>query len=153
MGREQYETELRQALRQLELSLETPVVAGELPDWATAVQDSLACVGVLLTRQIEILHADEFAEIVEEDSGLLTRVDRLTKEDGQVAEQFAELSQRAARLTESAWGVEPDEGQLRPDVERLVDSGLSFVTRVRKQETAITTWLLEAFDRDRGTVD
>ena len=99
------------------------------------------------------MHAEEFAAIVEEDAGLLARVEQLKKEDSGIIQQFADPSRRAERLAELAWRCEPDEGQVREDVSRLVELGLSFVIRVRTQETAISTWLLEAFDRDRGTVD
>jgi hypothetical protein len=35
----------------------------------------------------------------------------------------------------------------------LIDEGLTFIARVRKQATAIQTWFVEAFNRDRGAVD
>ena len=86
------------------------------------------------------MHAEEFAEIVEQDSGLLARVEQLKKEDSAITQQFADLCRRASASQKSP-GCEPDEGQVREDVSRLVELGLSFVIRVRKQETAITTWL------------
>jgi hypothetical protein len=153
VSREQYEDDFLRSLAKLETCLETPRVAGELPSWAAAVQEGFADVGSMLSRQLDSLHAEEYAEIVEEDSGLFARVEQLKKEDCGITEQFADLCRRAERLAEIAWRVEPDEGQVREDVSRLVELGLSFVIRVRTQETAITTWLVEAFDRDRGTVD
>lgn len=107
----------------------------------------------MLSRQLSSLHAEELAEIVGEDSGVFARVERLKKEDCRITGQFADLCRRAERLAEIAWQVEQDEGQVREDVSRLVELGLSFVIRVRTQETAITTWLLEAFNRGRGAVN
>jgi hypothetical protein len=38
-------------------------------------------------------------------------------------------------------------------VKKLVDQGMALVTQIRKQEVAIQTWFIEAFNRDRGSVD
>jgi hypothetical protein len=35
----------------------------------------------------------------------------------------------------------------------LLEEGLRFVTHVRKQETAIRSWIQEAFQRDTGSGD
>jgi hypothetical protein len=35
----------------------------------------------------------------------------------------------------------------------VINGGLSFVIRVRTQQQAIATWLIEAFHRDTGVAD
>jgi len=35
----------------------------------------------------------------------------------------------------------------------LVDDGIEFITRMRKQEAAVQAWFVEAFTRDRGVAD
>jgi hypothetical protein len=148
-----YEDELRQSLSQLEACLETPRISGELPDWISAVQGAIAPVGDLLVRRMDDLHREEFAEIGEQDPDLLVRVENLKGEDRKIRKQLSNLSKHAVQLAKIAWRIEPDEGQLRQHVTQVTELGVSLVNRIRKQETAITTWLIEAFDRDRGTVD
>jgi len=73
------------ALAEFERCLETPVVPGELPNWANAARAACESVGRLLREK--------------------------------------------------------------------VDEALGFVIQARKQQTALKTWYVEAFQRDRGVAD
>jgi hypothetical protein len=69
---------------------------------------------------------------------------------------LAEAEQRfkmVSQLSKRSERLEPDEGHARRALETIVDGGLKLVIRIRKQEVAISTWLMEAFDRDRGVAD
>lgn len=153
MARESYEPQLREALAQLEGALEVPLVPGELASWVPPVQQGLTAVGTYLRRQIERVHKEEMKTIQQEDLGLARRVEQMAEEDQQIIQQFEQLSRLAQKLGAAAVAIEPDEAAIEPEQSRLVDEGLEFVIRVRKQEAAIATWLVEAFDRDRGDVD
>lgn len=151
--REEYEKEVSLSLERLETCLETPHVPGELPSWAAAVRKAVADLGPCLKQQISELHHQDFGEISKQDPGLLSRVEQLEAEDAEIADEYQQLTHLVEKIVDSASRIEPDEQRLEPIVEECVERGLSFGLHVRKQETAIKTWLLEAFDRDRGTVD
>lgn len=153
MGRKNLEQELIRSLTRLEKRLETPHVPGELPTWIRAIKEELTELGPCLKRQISDLHHRDFSEIGKQDPGLLSRVEQLEAEDVEIADEYQQLTHRVENIVESASRTEPDEQQLDPSVNECVERGLSFVLHVRKQQMAIKTWLLEAFDRDRGTVD
>ena len=51
------------------------------------------------------------------------------------------------RHVERAWSF------LRPEFGEFIKQGIDFVIHVRTQELAITTWLNEAFNRERGPGD
>jgi hypothetical protein len=59
----------------------------------------------------------------------------------------------ASNISVAAAKVEPDELTLAKARDHLVERGLSLVLRIRKQEAAVKTWYLEAFQRDRGVGD
>jgi hypothetical protein len=49
--------------------------------------------------------------------------------------------------------VEPDEMRAESAMAEFAQTLLDLVQRLRKQEVALRTWLVEAFTRDRGAVD
>jgi hypothetical protein len=49
--------------------------------------------------------------------------------------------------------MEPDEAKAQPHIQKLVDTSVALVTRVRKQDVALQTWFAEAFNRERGGGD
>lgn len=153
MNRMGLEEQLQQALDHLQACLQASRVAGELPAWTQSIRDAATELRPILRRQIQVIHDDDFAEIVEQDPGLLTRVERLKENDGRLARRFDQLVKGIERLEQLVSQVEPDELQVEPDVSELIVEGLEFVRNVQQQEAAIRSWLLEAFARDRGTVD
>jgi hypothetical protein len=144
---------LAEALGALETALETPMVPGELDGWAGALRDAAENLQPLLGRRITTAHRESFSQIEATDPELIRRVENLKTEDERIQRDFQALSDRIADLAARAPDAEPDEGTLDQQVSELVDEGLAFVIRLRKQEVALRTWLVEAFQRDRGPVD
>lgn len=145
--------ELTEALAKLETCFETPFVPGDLESWAHNARESLGRVDPLLRRQIRDVHAPQLKAIGSEDPELLARVDQLRAGDEQCLAKLEALQRTFETLDELASDIEPDETKLKTQLDELVKDGLAFVIHVRKQIVALRTWLQEAFDRDRGTVD
>jgi hypothetical protein len=147
------ESGLSEPLQNLEVCLEAPVVPGELPQWCAAAHAACAAVRQPLKTAIAQTHAATYRDILREDPGLASRVDAMRDEDRLLVARLDELQSLLRTLCPAAEAVEPDEARLDVSVEQATDAGLEFVIAVRKQEAALTTWLLEALERDRGVVD
>jgi hypothetical protein len=147
------EDELKTALSAFETSLATPVVSGELAEWLDAVKQSWADLSAQTHYRAQHEHPRQFEQISKEDPELLPRVEQLQAEDEAIELDRATLSQTVSRTTAHAPKLEPDEEKALHHTKRLVDEGTAFVARVRKQEVAIQTWFVEAFNRDRGAGD
>lgn len=142
-----------EALKAFESALEVPFVPGELERWIDAVEGAFTQVRPRLQRRLQHAHPDEFAEIGEADPGLIRRVEQMREEDAALREETAELADRITALRSAITSVEPDEARVETMLETFIEQALQFVIRVRKQEQAVRTWLMEAFNRDRGTID
>jgi len=145
--------ELKTALTSFETSLLTPSVSGELPSWLEEVQKTWAEASTQVHYYAKHLHPRQYDEMGKQDPELLPRVDLLAAEDEAIEREREQLSQLIGRVGEHAPKFEPDEEKADKYVRSLVDSGTAFLIRVRKQEVAIQTWYVEAFNRDRGPVD
>ena len=147
-----HQDQLGRTLEIFEESADTPFVPGELENWLKETQEALYQLIPVLQEQTQSIHADEFAEIAEEDPGLLSRVEDMREEDRAIMEQKDKLADwlhdLQARLSHGA-----SETDLKGDLDAFVSAALELVMRTRKQEVTVRTWLVEAFDRDRGTVD
>lgn len=153
MSRPLEENALGEALVRFETCLETPVVPGELPQWCQTAKDACGELGDCLRREINQIHPEMFRQIQSEDPGLAARVAALRDDDIELVSQMGHVETIIARLSAAANAVEPHESRVDEQVQSVVDSGLQLVLAARKQETAITTWYMEALERDRGTVD
>lgn len=140
-------------LAELEASVETPCIPGELEQWIDAVDDAFQRLKPFLDRQIATFHPQQFDDIGEEDEELFRRVEQMREEDASIDRQAARLGERMTKLKTAAANIEPDEAKLRTAFEGFVEAALDWIIQVRTQEQAIRTWLLEAFTRDRGDVD
>jgi hypothetical protein len=149
----EHETALNAALTELETSLLTPIVSGELDGWVQSVRQSLAKLGPLLENYIRsVLHV-QYGEIVKADSELLPRVEQLIEEDQKLLEEWQAFEQELATLTQRAPDALKDELKVAGNVNRVEERGTRLILRVRKQQAAATTWLAESLYRDRGPVD
>jgi hypothetical protein len=144
---------LRDDLERLETSLDTPPVPGELTGWATMLRKAFDAASRAILQHIESVHPAQIKEIEGQDAELLARTKELREEDRvnrewcqRLAHDFAEFEARAARAG-------ADEKQVIDQQTALLEEGLRFVTHVRKQETAIRSWMQEAFQRDTGMGD
>jgi hypothetical protein len=147
------EDELKKALAAFESSLATPVVSGELAEWLEAVKQSWTEVSAKTHYQVKQKHLLQFERITKEDPELLPRVEQLQAEDAAIEQNREMLGQIVSSTTSHAPKLEPDEEKAQHHIKKLVDEGMAFIVRVRKQEVAIQTWYTEAFNRDRGAGD
>lgn len=147
------QNDLKTALSNFETSLLTPTVSGELPAWMDEVQKSWAEASAQIHYQVRHLHPRQYEEISKQDPELLPRIELLKAEDEAIEQQREQLAQLINRIGEHAPKLEPDEEKAEKHVKALVDEGTTFLIRVRKQEVAVQTWYVEAFNRDRGAVD
>ena len=143
---------LYEALAELEAALETPIVPGELAAWVDMVRKQSALATPLLKRHIESVHNAQFDEISDEETDLLHCVTQLRAADKDLLNDFASFDLIVFDLPKKVLRAEPDEAPFMELAHGLSDQGLALVIRARKQELAITTWLVEAFNRDSGEV-
>jgi uncharacterized protein (DUF3084 family) len=145
--------DLKTALTKFETSLLSPTVSGELATWLEEVQKSWEEASAQIHYHVKHLHPRQFDEISKQDPELLPRIEQLQAEDAAIEQQRAQLSQSIGRVGQHAPKLEPDEEKAQKYTKTIVDHGTAFLTQVRKQEVAVQTWYVEAFNRDRGAVD
>lgn len=151
-----HSSELQAALEIFESSLESPVVPGELDQWLTTAGGGLRNLKEALQDRVQHVHPEQLEDIRQQDPELADRVQHLEEVDHKLLKQFDELVRRVEELRSrlqkngASSGLE---SRVARSVERLGEQGLKFVIDVRKQEAALTTWFMEAFDRDRGIAD
>jgi hypothetical protein len=144
---------LREELERLETALDSPQVPGELLGWATMVRKNFDEAAKAILRQIESVHPDQLQEIEGQDPELLARTRQLREDDRSHQGWCRRLSAAFADFEAKATRAGADEKQVVEQQQALLEEGLRFVTHVRKQETAIRSWLQEAFERDTGQGD
>jgi hypothetical protein len=147
------ECELRVALERLETALATPIVGGELVAWIKDVQKAWHEASAQIHYHTKHVHARQFSQISNEDPELIPQTEKLRAVDAEIETDREELNRLLQRLAEHAPKFEPDEEKIREHVDGLADAGTAFINRVRKQEVAMRTWFVEAFNRDRGVAD
>ena len=145
--------EFHDVLEGLESALEAPVVPGEMESWIRTVQEAWEPVADRLHIEMEVHHPEQLDEIAKQDDEMLPQVEKLREEDRLIMEQFEEVGQWLTQLVERAPKLEPHEQRADQAVQQLVDNGIDLVVRIRKQESALKTWFVEAFNRDRGIAD
>jgi hypothetical protein len=147
------EQALKESLERFEHCLVTPVMAGELAFWVNEAQAAWVDVVAEVRKHVNELHPRQYKQISKEDPELLPRTEKLQAEDFAIEEDGEEFERLIHRFVEHAPKFEPDEEKIAKHLKTLVDDGIEFITRVRKQEAAVQTWFMEAFTRDRGVAD
>jgi len=145
--------DLKTSLTTFETSLLTPTVSGELSSWLEQVQKTWEEASAQIHYHLKHLHPRQYEEIAKQDPELLPRLDQLRAEDDSIEQQRSQLSQSIGRVGQHAPKLEPDEEKAQKYVTSVVDGGTAFLIQVRKQEVAVQTWYVEAFNRDGGAVD
>jgi len=141
-------------LKNFETALETPIISGELMNWAETANHACEELGKILCSDLQDQHAEVFTRILKEDNEMGSRVERLRGIDQELRNGDLVGVQRSLNLVlERATAVEPDESKLTDQLDKTVAQALTFVIKARTQETAISTWFMEAFNRDRGVGD
>jgi hypothetical protein len=146
-------TELRAALEAFETALETPLVSGEHATWSERVLETWSALKARIDRQMDELHPQLFDEILENDAELAQRIEQMRAEDEALRRELHLLDARIATLSRRTPFAERDELRTTDEREDLANDGIAFVVRMRKQEVAVQTWFVEAFNRERGTGD
>lgn len=143
----------RDALAVLETSLSTPLVSGDMVEWARCADRAIRDFMYRWLERRDVCHREQLAQIGSEDPELLPRVTQLADEDDQITAEGQRLTEVIGRLALRAAAVEPQENKLSTEVGRVADEGLAWLTRIRRHEVALQTWQCEASYRDRGVGD
>ena len=144
------EVELKTAVDAFETSLVRPLVSGELTPWLEEVKKAWGEAAAQIHYHTKHLHPRQYEAMAEQDAELLPRIDMLKIEDAALEEQREQINQAVARVAQHAPKLVPDEEKAHKYIKSLVDDGMAFVMRVRKQSVAVQTWYIEAFNRDSG---
>lgn len=153
MLRTKSNSSLIDAIEELEFSLDSPIVPGEMVAWAHSVRDSLTALVPVLNDHVRRVHHQTIKQIAIEDPELTVQAVNLKKTDEQNLRLLESLLARCSDIPERISEVEPDEGQMDSEVFTVIDDGLRLVLAVRGQEVAINTWMNESVYRDSGSVD
>lgn len=145
--------DLKTVLAEFETDLLTPIVSGGLAGWIDEAKKSWAEASTQIHYCIKHHHPRQFDEIGKQDAELLPRIELLQAEDDAIEQQREQISTAVTRVAEHVPKLEPDEEKAQKYTKALVDEGTAFLIRVRKQEAAVQTWYVEAFNRDGGAVD
>jgi seryl-tRNA synthetase len=144
---------LRGALEAFETALATPIVSGELETWIDQVRKAWSEVSTHVHDRSTRIHPQEYEQITNKDPELIPQVQKLKAEDQSIERDRQAMNRRIHTIAQRVPNVEPDEEKIKRHVTQLIDDGIAFVGRTRKQEVAAQTWFVEAFNRDRGVAD
>jgi hypothetical protein len=145
--------DLKSALTTFETSLLSPTVSGQLANWLDEVQKSWEEASAQIHFHVKHLHPRQYDEISKQDPELLPRIEQLQAEDEAIEQQREQLAQSIGRVGQHVPKMEPDEEKAQKYTKAMIDNGTAFLIQVRKQEAAVQTWYVEAFNRDGGAVD
>lgn len=143
----------KEQLAQLERSVEAPVVPGELERWLRGTVEAFQAVRAAFREQIDGVHKEYLESISTEDSGLLSRVEKMEKQDEQIGKELDSLASESEALLKSHESRQADETALADVVGEFAERTIALVIRIRKQDAALETWYQEALERDRGIAD
>jgi len=143
---------LTAALTGFETALVTPLVSGELLDWSGAVGKAWEELQAAW-REHPQRHESQYTEMSEVDQEIFRHVERLRNEDNAITAEIVAVDAEISRLDRKTPAAERDHLRAEESRQKVVDQGIALVVRIRKQEIALKTWFVEAFNRDRGSVD
>ncbi len=147
------EKDVFERLEQLERTVYVPIVSGEVTQWLDAVGKSIRRVEETVCGYFRAVHPALFEHITEYDPEQNSRVQTLEREDEEICAGLHALVEFSAKLQGAGDCVEPDERLIGNATKELSDRAVGLVLRIRKHETEISTWHMEAMLRDRGPVD
>ena len=145
--------DLKSSLERFENCLITPVMSGELISWVDETKTAWTEAFAQVRQHVSEFHPRQYKQISKEDPELLPKTEKLQAEDALIEDDAEEFERLLHRFAEHAPKFEPDEEKIATHMKSLIDDGIEFITRVRKQEAAVQTWFVEAFTRDRGVAD
>jgi hypothetical protein len=147
------EERMKAALENFENNAAAPIIPGEAVQWACEVEAALGELQPLWAQQVQRGHVSAMRQITREDPEMFRRIEQLQAEDQEITACVLDVQKRLRLLTSVTEKVDQDEKRVEAALAEFVSLALGLVVRMRKQEVAVRTWLMEAFNRDRGTVD
>lgn len=144
---------LAEALNRFEKHLELPHVSGELSSWTDEVATLFQQVEQRLREAIEKEHPKNYEAIVKNRVDLNQEVAKMRECDAQLLHTLSELRREQELFQQNRKEEELAEQHFLPNRTRLVDNALAFILEVRKQRSAIATWVSESIQRDNGVGD
>ncbi len=144
---------LKGRLAKLEEAVSTPVVSGEMADWAAEAERAAGALLQVLRDALPPLRQQQFDTILAEDSTLEPRVNEMRQRDTENLTLLERLHKQLGTISQQADLRQEAETSLHDRVAKLTETGLHLVVEIRKQDTAVDTWIQEAFQRDRGVGD
>jgi hypothetical protein len=147
------EKDVFQRLEQLECTVYVPIVSGEVAQWLESVAQGIRDLEEITCEYFRLVHTDLFKQMAEIDPEQNARMQSLDQEDDRICADLHALLELAEKLQGAGDYVEPDERLIATATKELSDRTVAMVQRIRKHETEISTWHVEAMMRDRGPVD
>jgi hypothetical protein len=144
--------EFDKTLGTFESQLATPLVPGEVLQWATATEKAAAELRSALEARRDEYQA-QLKEIAKQDAEMLRRVEQLQILRDAVFAKFDQIDRLIAAIKKPVDIDEDREAKMRSAIEKVATDGLALAIDVRKLDREIATWYVEAFQRDRGVVD
>jgi beta-galactosidase/beta-glucuronidase len=140
-------------LERLERQLQLPRISGELVSWTEGVKDILSHIGEHLQYTLQQDHPKTYGAILKNNTELASKVEQMKSEDAEVHKAYEHLVEEVNDLMGKMGDDVRDEALFEPKRLRLVETGLAFVLRTRKQRVAVSTWMTESLRRETGTGD
>lgn len=144
---------LKERVTAFEESLSTPFASGEMADWAAKVEQAAEALLQVLRDELPPLRQQQFDTMLGEDPALEPRVNEIRESDAENIAHLERLHKQLATVAGQADVRQEAETALHDRVQKITEAGLHLVVEVRKQNTAVDTWIQEAFQRDRGVGD
>jgi hypothetical protein len=152
-ARQPTEKDVFERLEHLERTVYVPSVSGEVPQWLDAVSKAIHEAADTTCDYYRLVHTDLFKQMTELDPEQNARVQMLDQADDEICAGLHALGEFAEKLRGAGDLVEPDERLISGATQELAQRAVALVLRIRKHETEISTWHVEAMLRDRGPVD
>lgn len=144
---------LKERLATFEEALATPVVPGEMADWASEAEQAAAGLLRAVRDELPPLRKQQYDTILQQDPALAPHVEEIREQDTQNLAHLERLHKQLHTIAQQADLRQEAETALHDRVEKLGETGLHLVVEIRKQSTSVDTWIQEAFQRDRGVAD
>ena len=141
---------LQETMTKLEAALLAPVVSGEMKSWVHNVQQAAATFAMDWARELHTVLHVQYEQIANTDSELSSCVEKMIQADHELLEELARFHEKLHDLQGAAEHVDWQETKLAAQRKDIEQFGISLIVRIKKQQSAATTWLAEAMYRDRG---
>lgn len=141
---------LQEAMTKVESVLLTPQVSGELDRWVDALRLASTDLFEEVKRFVKRVSETEYAKIADADAELLPRVQRMRDDDEKLVADLESFCGNVGVLAQRAALAASDESKTNEHRAVLEAQGHDLILRIKKQQSAASTWLTEALNRDRG---